>query len=284
MASPVAGLRDRSLEPDGSQRILQRTATAGMHVDVAGGNERQPQRRCDCGEIGATRRVVSLEQPLDGDPQRLAKARLEPTRFVCIGHPAWQPQRETAGNAVAQIGARQAIATLDGAAPAARDQRRQVAVAFAIGRQQDQPQAVIEAKLAADDQLEAAFFRFDVRPHDAGKRAFIGDRQRRVAFLPGARNQLFRMRGPTQEAEVGNAVQFGVSHVGSTSGEDAVHEPLSAAIAKEPQLASLRIAADEVIAADLAAIPPAAFDALRAGQQAELCGRGIAAERTRPGQ
>ena len=52
----------------------------------------------------------------------------------------------------------------------------------------------------------------------------------------------------------------------------------------EPQLSSLRIAADEVVAADLAAIPPAAFDALRTGQQAELRGRGIDAERTRPGQ
>src|ERR1700681_3736852 len=67
-------------------------------------------------------------------------------------------------------------------------------------------------------------------------------------------------------------------------GENTVHEPLSAAIAVEPQLASLRIAADEIIAADLIAIPPAAFDALRAGQQAQLRGRGIGAEQTRPGQ
>src|SRR6202030_4376579 len=61
-------------------------------------------------------------------------------------------------------------------------------------------------------------------------------------------------------------------------------EPLAAPIAVEPQLASLRIAADEIIAADLAAIPPAAFDALGAGQQPELRGREIRAERTRPGQ
>src|SRR5438045_5398323 len=67
-------------------------------------------------------------------------------------------------------------------------------------------------------------------------------------------------------------------------GEDAMHEPLPASIAVEPQLSSLRIAADEIIAADLAAIPPAAFDALRAGQQAQLRGRGIGAEWTRPGQ
>src|SRR4029078_7072887 len=38
----TTGLRDRSLEPDGSQRILQRTATAGMHVDGAGGKEAPP--------------------------------------------------------------------------------------------------------------------------------------------------------------------------------------------------------------------------------------------------
>ncbi len=179
----VAGLRDRCLQPDGGQRILQRAALARMHVHVAGGNERQPGRRRDFGEIGATRRVVGVEQALDGDPQRVAKARLEPARFVHVGNPARQPQRETAGDAVAKIGARQAIASLRCAAPAARDQRRQLAVALPIGRQQDQPQAVVEAKLAADDELQPAFLRFDMRPHDAGERAFVGDRQRRVAFL-----------------------------------------------------------------------------------------------------
>src|SRR6185369_5288604 len=67
-------------------------------------------------------------------------------------------------------------------------------------------------------------------------------------------------------------------------GEDPVYEPLPASIAVEPQLASLRIAADEIIAADLAAIPPAAFDALRAGEQAQLRGCEIDAERARPRQ
>jgi hypothetical protein len=202
----VARLRHGRLQPDGGQRILQRAATAGMHVNVAGGNERQPYRQSHFREIGATRRVVGVEQAFDGDPQRLSKARLEPARFVRVGNPARQPQRETAGDAVGKIGARQAIAALHCAAPAARDQRRQITVAFPIGRQQDQSQAVVEAKLAADDELQCAFFRFDVRPNDAGERAFVGDRQRRVAFLPGARNQLFRMRGAAQEAEVGNAV------------------------------------------------------------------------------
>ena len=139
-------------------------AIAAMHVDVAGGNERQTGRRRDFGEIGATRRVVGFEQALDGDPQRLSKARLEPARFVRVGNPARQPERETAGNAVGKIGARQAIAALRCAAPAARDQRSQVAVALPIGRQQDQPQAVIEAKLAADDELQSRIFSLRYAP------------------------------------------------------------------------------------------------------------------------
>ncbi len=69
----MAGLRDRCLQPDRSQRILQRAALAAVHVNVAGGDERQAGRRRDRGEIGATRRVVGVEQALDGDPQRLSK-------------------------------------------------------------------------------------------------------------------------------------------------------------------------------------------------------------------
>ena len=49
-----------------------------------------------------------------------------------------------------------------------------------------------------------------MRAHDAGERAFVGDRQRRIAERLRALDQLFGMRGAAQEREVRDAVQFGV--------------------------------------------------------------------------
>ena len=51
--------------------------------------------------------------------------------------------------------------------------------------------------------------RSDVRAHDPGDRALVGDGERLVAERVGALHQLFRMRGAAQEREVGAAVKAG---------------------------------------------------------------------------
>ena len=58
-----------------------------------------------------------------------------------------------------------------------------------------------------------------------------------------------------------------------------MHEPLSTAIAVQPELFSPRAAADEIVAADVAAVPPAGLDAFGAGKQLQLRRRRIGAER-----
>ena len=259
----ITGFGDGSLQPDRGQRVLQRAALALVHVHVAGGGDGQAERFGDEGELFATRRVVGLEQALGGDPQAAAKARHQPARFVRIGLVCGKPQREAAVDAVAEIGAGQPIAALHRAASAAGDERREAAVAFAIGGQQYQAQSVVETKLAADDERQAALFGFDMRAHDAGERTFIGDRQRLVAQLVRPRDQLLGVRRTAQEGEIGNTVQLGVGHVHSR--KHALHEPLPSAIAVEPHFGALRIAADEIIAADFALVPPSGFDALGAG-------------------
>ncbi len=58
----------------------------------------------------------------------------------------------------------------------------------------------------------------DVGTDDAGDRTFIGQRQRPVTELASAFDQLLRMRRPAQEAEVGDAMQLGVSGQGGHDG------------------------------------------------------------------
>jgi hypothetical protein len=125
--------------------------------------------------------------------------------------------------------------------------------------------------MSADDELQVVFLRFHVRPHHAGERAFVGDRKRRVAQLVRARHQLLGMRCAAEEAEIGEAVQLGVGHGRgectrarnhSALRKHAVHEPLPAAISIQPQRFAAFVAADEIIAADVLAVPPAALDAL----------------------
>src|SRR5437667_191424 len=78
-------------------------------------------------------------------------------------------------------GARQTIAALRGTAAAGGDQRREPAVALAIGGEQQETRAVLETELAADNQRQLAFLRLHMCTHDAGERTLVGDRERRVA-------------------------------------------------------------------------------------------------------
>src|SRR5439155_9204186 len=93
---------------------------------------------------------------------------------------------------------------------------RQIAVAAPRLREQHQTRmrrvAVRQrqADLAADDQMKPELFRFEVRAHDASKRAFVGDRERAVAQIDRSLVQLFRMRRAAEKTEVAAAMQLGV--------------------------------------------------------------------------
>ena len=70
----VAGLRDRSFQPDRGQRVLQGAPLALVHVHVARGHKRQAGQVCDSDQFLATCRVAGVEQALGRDPQRAGKA------------------------------------------------------------------------------------------------------------------------------------------------------------------------------------------------------------------
>ncbi len=73
-------------------------------------------------------------------------------------------------------------------------------------------QAVLEAELAADDELEAALAGREMGAHGARDRALVGDGQCRITELGGTLDEFLGVRGAAQEAEVGEAVQLGVTH------------------------------------------------------------------------
>jgi hypothetical protein len=67
-----------------------------------------------------------------------------------------------------------------------------------------------EVEARADHEADADLPGGDVRPHDAGKRVAIGQRERGETELGGAQHQLLRVRSAAQEREVAGDLQLGV--------------------------------------------------------------------------
>ncbi len=190
------------------------------------------------------------------EPQRLREQRFEV--LAQLRH----EQRQAIGQAGEERGVRHPafdigrigkVAALFGAAPRHRDPLRQVAVAAPRLREQHQARQRCRCSasllplplgegggegcctpllrrrrqphLAADDQMQSRMaLRLDMRAHHAGERALVGDRNRGVAQLRGAHDQLFRVRGTGQEAEIAAAVKF------SVTGEHAVADGMKLSI------------------------------------------------------
>ena len=98
------------------------------------------------------------------------------------------------------IGPGQLVAAFGGRAPRQADELTQVAPALQVLRQNDNG-AARQGELGPRQQLQAEFFGLAVGTHQAGHRAFVGHRQRRVAQRGSARHQLFGLRGTALEAE-----------------------------------------------------------------------------------
>ena len=111
--------------------------------------------------------------------------------------------------------------------------------------------------------------------HDAGQRAFIGDRQRAIALAGGTREQLFGDRSTALETEGRQAVQFGVAGqfaVHGGSAEPAVQHPRRmriVALTEGPSALAVCGFHHVVVAARVGLVPPARFDPLRPGDDAQ---------------
>ncbi len=174
---------------------------------------RYPELRAPAPRAAASR---SRSAPAAGSSTASHKppgeALAQPGALVRPRHRSRQPQHEAVLEPVCEIRPSERVASLRRRAARARDQPRERAVALPAGREADQPQTVRERELAADDQREAAVARRGMGAHDAGQRAFVGQRECGVAELPRAPDEFVRMRGTAQEREVAEAVQLGVRH------------------------------------------------------------------------
>ena len=220
------------------QRILQRLARAQVHQHVARGNDRQAGEQRDLLHRIAQDGVAGAVQQLDGDGGALLEPRLEPHRVgeellerlirACHqqGHAIGQAgQHRRIGYLAFEIGRVRQVAALLCPAAGDRDPVRQVAVAAARLREQNQAGVqrtgftltrglgLPELDLAADDQVQRQLLLLHMRvgAHDAGERTFIGDGKRAVAQARGALDELLGTRGTGEEAEIAAAMQFRIA-------------------------------------------------------------------------
>ena len=195
---------------DRGPHVLQRAAPAHMHVHVAGRDQRDAERGGHAFKQAQAARVVGATMQFHCQPQTVGEQRLQPCAVFGIRVGVGQPQCERARQAIGKIRARQVIRALGRGAPATRDQRAQRGVAGQVFAQQHQFGTVLQLEFGAHDQLQPGVTRRFVGAHDAGQRAFVGDRQRGVAAGPGTLEQLARAGRTALEGEVGQAMQLGV--------------------------------------------------------------------------
>ena len=211
----VAAFAHRPPEADRGEDVLQAPPRAQVHMHVAGGDERQVGGARERAQGFEPAAIVRTAVELGGDPGASRKAFGEPFGITAgrggrEGEGRRDEQRQAVVQTAVEVGARQPVAAFLRAAPSTSDQLGEVAVARAVRGEQDELRTVFEPKLGPDQELERLLLGGDMRPHRPGNRAFVGDRKRRVAKRRRAHDELFRLRGAAQEAEVREAVQLGV--------------------------------------------------------------------------
>ena len=218
-----AGLGHARAEADGGERVGERAACARVHAHTACRRERQAAA---CGAVAhrggaapVVRAGMQLEQHPQPFPEDLRQCRRQRLRHLRERVFARFEQGEAAGHAARDILQREGIQAFARPPAAGGDQLGEVAVAFAVGGKQYQLRGRRRAagrcsakrEFGADDQLQAALLRRQVGAHCAGHRALVGDRERRIAERMRALDQFIRVRGAAQEAEIAQAVKFGVA-------------------------------------------------------------------------
>ena len=91
---------------------------------------------------------------------------------------------------------------------AASEQPAEIGVARVVGRPEHERSRVDGFEIHADDQLQTHVFGRGMRPHDAGERALVGDRERFVTERMRPPHQFLGMRCPFEKREIARAAQF----------------------------------------------------------------------------
>src|SRR5438034_529202 len=109
--------------------------------------------------------IAALAQQLDRDPDPAGETPGEPAQLLRRGPCCRQPQDEALLEArCLELGARNRVVSLAGRAPAAGDEAAQPSVAAPVDGERDQLEPADQAKLRADDELQAPILRRHVRP------------------------------------------------------------------------------------------------------------------------
>ncbi len=81
----VAGLGDGAVEADRGHDVLERATLADVHVDVAGGDERDPVSIGESAKRGEFCAVVRAVVELGGEPEPVVEMLLQPDGvLVCV--------------------------------------------------------------------------------------------------------------------------------------------------------------------------------------------------------
>ena len=99
----VPGLRNRHAQADRGERVLQRAARTGMHVHVAGRDERQAAGFAEGAQPGEARLVARPMVEFHCDPCAPGKFLCKPVRLSFGDALAGQQQREAPGQAAIQV-------------------------------------------------------------------------------------------------------------------------------------------------------------------------------------
>ena len=230
-----AGLGHAAVQAQRAHHVGERAPRGLVHERAAGGDRRDAGGLGDAQDPVQAGGIASVQARGVGDPGASGEALRQPARFAAQGDGrvaggtrrreflGWDQQRQAAGQGFGgslvcaggvEHRAREVVAALVGAPPGLGEQAREPAVAGAIGGEQDEAGPVGEAQLAADDQARPAGFgqglQRAVGAHHAGEGAFVGEGDRAVAEGCRLRDELLGVRGAALEAEVAQAVEFGV--------------------------------------------------------------------------
>ena len=201
-------LRHGAPEPHRGEHVLQPPARAQVHVHVARRRQGQAGMLRDFPQTVQLRAVVRPAMQLRRDPGLPGEALRDPVRLTFVRRNQ-QDENVVAENRLEVVSAKR-VSSLLRSAPAGGDQRGDRTVGAPVGREQHRLQVFPQQNFRPQNQFQAAFLGGDVRPRRSRERAFIRDRERRIAERRGARRQLLRVRSAPQEGEVGQAMQLRV--------------------------------------------------------------------------
>ncbi len=210
--APAAEFGDAAVVAQGVHHVVQGLARRAVHLHVAAGHQGQLQVTRQALQVAVAAQLVVAQQVTHADPHAVPAQARELSAIAAhrLAGLIRQPDEQAALQVEDHVAQGQLVLAL-GAAPAAEaDQARQLGIGSPRRRQGNQVDTLRQMKLAADDKVQVVFLRRHVRLDYPGQGALVRDSQPRVAICRCLRHQLLRARGATQEAEAGQAVEFGV--------------------------------------------------------------------------